>query len=131
MDPAAFPQKDAVIADCIVLSFFHAESFMTTQTGKSLQTPFEHEIAEHLVDVLQLELAPQEIVPDEPLFGEGLGLDSIDALEVALMISRVYNVTLRSDDPDSRRIFSSLRALASHVAEMRESSGLAGSGREG
>ncbi len=98
---------------------------MTTQPGETLQTPFEREIAEHLVDVLQLEVAPEEIVPDAPLFVEGLGLDSIDALEVALMISRVYNVTLSSDDPNSRRVFSSLRALASHVTQVREKAGQA------
>lgn len=99
---------------------------MTTLLGDTLQTPFEHEIAEHLVDVLQLEVTPEEIVPDAPLFVDGLGLDSIDALEVALMVSRAYNVTLSSDDPDSRRIFSSLRALATHVAKMRKTAGQAG-----
>ncbi|NHO34090.1 phosphopantetheine-binding protein [Acetobacter fallax] len=99
---------------------------MTTQPGETLQTLFEREVAEHLVDVLQLEVTPEEIVPDAPLFVEGLGLDSIDALEVALMISRVYNVTLSSDDPDSRRVFSSLRGLATHVANVRGKAGSAG-----
>ena len=58
----------------------------------------EREVAQLMVDALHLEVAPQEIRPDEPLFGEGLGLDSIDALEIALAISRTYGVELKSDD---------------------------------
>ena len=92
---------------------------MNTHLSDTSQTPFEREIAERLVDVLQLEVAPDEIVPLAPLFVEGLGLDSIDALEVALMVSRAYGVTLSSDDPNSREIFASLRALANHVTVMR------------
>jgi acyl carrier protein len=54
------------------------------------------------------------------LFQEGLGLDSIDLLEIALVVSQEYGVTLRSDDPDNDRIFASMRNLAAHVSAHRE-----------
>ncbi|MDB5732516.1 MAG: acyl carrier protein [Variovorax sp.] len=83
------------------------------------QTPLEHEIAVLLVESLNLETVPEKILPDEPLYGEGLGLDSIDILEVALEVSRRYGFQLRSDDERNQQIFQSLRSLASHVAEHR------------
>jgi acyl carrier protein len=77
------------------------------------------EVAELIVAALNLEVAPGEIEPDDPLFGEGLGLDSIDVLEIALVISKRYGFQLRSDNEDNVRIFSSLRTLASHIAAKR------------
>jgi len=77
------------------------------------------EIAELIVEALNLEVAPEEIEPDAPLFGEGLGLDSIDVLEIALVISKRYGFQLRSDSEDNVRIFSSLRTLAAHIAARR------------
>ncbi len=77
---------------------------------------FEQEIAALLVSVLHLEIEPQEIEPEAPLFNEGLGLDSIDALELALAISRQYGLELKSDDERNRSIFASLRSLAAYVA---------------
>ena len=70
-----------------------------------------------LVEALNLEdIQPSSIDPQAPLFGEGgLGLDSIDALELALEISKRFGVQLRSDDEDNRKIFASLRALTAHV----------------
>ena len=80
----------------------------------------ERELAEMLVEVLHLEIAPADIQPEAPLYGDqGLGLDSIDVLEMAVAISKRYGVKLRSDDPDNDRIFASLRALAAHIAEHR------------
>ena len=80
----------------------------------------ERELAEMLVDVLHLEMAASDIDPALPLYGDqGLGLDSIDVLEMAVAISKRYGVKLRSDDPDNDRIFASLRALAAHIAEHR------------
>lgn len=79
----------------------------------------EREIATLMVEALRLELTPEEIDPEGRLFNEGLGLDSIDALELALTISRRYGVAISSDDPRSREIFSSLRRLAAFVAEQR------------
>lgn len=83
------------------------------------QAALEHEVAELLVDTLNLEMEPEEIEPEEPLFGEGLGLDSIDALELAVAVSKQYGFELRSDDADNSRIFGSLRALSQHIAEHR------------
>lgn len=85
----------------------------------SSQSPFEGDIARLLVSSLHLEVAPESIAPEDRLFGEGLGLDSIDALELALAISRAYGLELRSDDEGNHRIFASLRSLARHVEAHR------------
>ena len=77
------------------------------------------EVAELIVSALNLEIAAADIEADAPLFGDGLGLDSIDVLEIALVISKRYGFQLRSDNQDNVRIFSSLRALATHVASQR------------
>ena len=76
---------------------------------------FEHDVARLMVEALQLEIAPEEIQPEAPLFNEGLGLDSIDALELALAISREYGFELKSDDERNGQIFASLRSLAAHI----------------
>ena len=82
--------------------------------------PIERELADLLVEVLHLEMAAPDIDPEAPLYGDqGLGLDSIDILEMAVAISKKYGFKLRSDDPDNDRIFASLRALAAHIAERR------------
>jgi acyl carrier protein len=78
------------------------------------------ELAELIVSSLNLEVAPGEIKPDEPLYGDGLGLDSIDILEVALVVSKRYSLQLRSDREDNTAIFSSLRSLADHIAAQRK-----------
>ena len=77
------------------------------------------EVAALIVDALNLETTPEEIDPDAPLFGEGLGLDSIDVLEIALVISKRYGFQLRSDNADNVRIFASLRALTAYIASQR------------
>ena len=80
------------------------------------QTPAERELAKLIVDSLSLEnVKPESIEPEAPLFGGDLGLDSIDALELALAVSKRYGVQLRSDNPDNRRVFGSLRALSGHI----------------
>ena len=77
------------------------------------------EVAELIVSALNLDMTASEIEADAPLFGDGLGLDSIDVLEIALVISKRYGFQLRSDNLDNLRIFSSLRALATHIASQR------------
>jgi acyl carrier protein len=77
------------------------------------------EVAALIVEALNLEMTPEDIEPDAPLFGEGLGLDSIDVLEIALVISKRYGFQLRSDNADNVRIFASLRALTAHIASQR------------
>ena len=86
------------------------------------QSTLENELAVLLVESLNLEVAPSDIVPTAPLYGEGLGLDSIDILEVALEVSRKYGFQLRSDDERNQQIFQSLRSLATHVAQNRGAS---------
>lgn len=77
------------------------------------------EVAALIVQALNLDLGPAEIDPDAPLFGDGLGLDSIDVLEIALAVSKRYGFQMRSDDADNVRIFSSLRALTAQIASHR------------
>lgn len=77
------------------------------------------EVAALIVEALNLDMAPAEIAPDAPLFGEGLGLDSIDVLEIALVVSKRYGFQLKSDNQDNVRIFASLRALTEHIASQR------------
>jgi acyl carrier protein len=77
------------------------------------------EVAELIVSALNLDLPAADIEPDASLFGEGLGLDSIDVLEIALVISKKYGFQLKSDNEDNLRIFSSLRALSAHIAAQR------------
>jgi acyl carrier protein len=83
------------------------------------QTAQEAELARLLVSTLSLEMPADEIDPAAPLYGEGLGLDSIDILEVALVLSQQYGVTLRADDNDNVRIFSSLRSLNAFIQANR------------
>jgi acyl carrier protein len=84
------------------------------------QTPAELELAELVVSSLNLdEVTPADIEPEAALFGADLGLDSIDALELALAVSQRYGVQLRSDNADNKHIFSSLRALSAHIQQQR------------
>lgn len=89
----------------------------------SVQSPAEREMAELLVTALNLEgVSPQDIQPTSPLFGshtDGLGLDSIDALEIALAVSERYGVQLRADDANNKQVFASLRNLAEFVTKQR------------
>lgn len=82
-------------------------------------TSQELELASAIVMALNLEISPEEIDPNAPLYGDGLGLDSIDMLEIALVVSRNYGFQLRSDDEDNIRIFSSLRSLNQHIQTQR------------
>jgi acyl carrier protein len=85
-----------------------------------IQTPTERELAELIVSAVNLEdVNPAEIDPEAAMFGDGLGLDSIDALELALEIFKRYKVQLRAEDDENGRIFASLRALAAHVDRHR------------
>jgi len=83
------------------------------------QTELQREIAALLVESLNLDMAPETIDPQAPLYGDGLGLDSIDILEVALVVSQRYGFQLRSDDEDNVRIFTSLASLTEHIAANR------------
>lgn len=82
------------------------------------QTDQELELARLIVESLNLEdVEPEEIGPEELLFGDGLGLDSIDALELALAISQKYNVQLKAEDETTKNAFSTLRSLNAFIQE--------------
>jgi len=82
-------------------------------------TDEELKLAELIVTTLNLETPASDIDPTAPLYGEGMGLDSIDILEIALAISKAYGVKLRSDDEQNRHIFTSLRSLNQHIQQHR------------
>ena len=82
-------------------------------------TEQERELAQVIVDALNLEVQPRDIDPDAPLYRDGLGLDSIDILEIALTLSKRYGLQLRSDDAENAAIFRSLRSLNDHVQQHR------------
>ncbi|HEY3809662.1 MAG TPA: phosphopantetheine-binding protein [Steroidobacteraceae bacterium] len=79
----------------------------------------EQEIARLIIQGLNLPIEPEQIDPEVPLYGEGLGLDSIDILEIALIVSKQYGVVLRADNQENERIFRSLRHFAQYVAAHR------------
>lgn len=91
------------------------ETPRTSTSAKSL----ELEIAELIVAALNLDAAPDSINPDDPLYGEPLGLDSIDILEIALVMSKQFGVQIKADGEDNLRIFASLNALAAFIREHR------------
>ena len=77
------------------------------------------EVAELVVSALNLEIGAADVQADEPLYGDGLGLDSIDILEIALVVSKRYGLQLRADQDDNHAIFHSLRSLSDHIAAHR------------
>ena len=82
-------------------------------------TPLEAEVAKLIVRTLNLKVEPAQIQPEQPLFNEGLGLDSIDALELSLAISQFYGYQIRSDDPETVATFASLRSLCKSIEKHR------------
>jgi acyl carrier protein len=91
---------------------------MTDSDSQSVQ---EAELARLIVKTLNLDVPPERIDPEAPLYGEGLGLDSIDMLEIALAVSQHYGVKLRADDKNNARIFKSLRTLNAYIEQNRGS----------
>ena len=98
-----------------------------SEKGSSLRQPapaansaaLEREVADLIVQALNLEVTAQDIDPDAALYGEGLGLDSIDILEIALVVSKQYGVQLRADSEENEQTFRSLRALVEYIAAHR------------
>ncbi|MEO6017954.1 MAG: phosphopantetheine-binding protein [Polaromonas sp.] len=95
-----------------------SELAMQTSTPKA-DAALLLEIAELVVSALNLEVVPADIQADEQLYGDGLGLDSIDILEIALVVSKQYGLQLRADGEDNHAIFQSLRSLGDHIAVWR------------
>ena len=81
--------------------------------------PQELELAQLIVTTLNLDTRAADIDPLAPLYKDGLGLDSIDILEIALIVSKTYGIRLRSDDGNNQKIFSSLRNLNQHIQQFR------------
>lgn len=95
-------------------------SMQNIQKPTVASTPdLQLEVAGVLIECLNLEVTADQIAPDAPLYGEGLGMDSIDVLEVALTVSKRYGVQLRADGEDNQHIFSSLRSLSDYIATQR------------
>ena len=76
----------------------------------------QNEVAKLMVECLNLDVTADQINPDAPLYDDGLGLDSIDVLEVALMVSKRYGLQMSTDSADNQHIFSSLRSLCDYIA---------------
>ena len=87
--------------------------------GPNAPAPEELELAQLMVTALNLEIEASSIDPTAPLYRDGLGLDSIDILELSLAVSKAYGVKLRSDDENNTKIFSSLRSLSNHIQAHR------------
>ena len=82
-------------------------------------TSLEREVAALIVSALNLETTADAIAPEAPLYGDGLGLDSIDILEVALVVSKQFGIQMKADSEDNFKIFSSLRTLTAYIGEHR------------
>ena len=89
------------------------------QSAPLADVGLQRELATLFVQALNLDVAPADIDPNAPLYGEGLGLDSIDILEVALLVSKQYGIQLRAEAPENQQIFRSLRHLAEYIAVHR------------
>ena len=96
-----------------------AQATQTVQGDSIGAAPEELELAKLMVSALNLEVSPSDIDPTAPLYRDGLGLDSIDILELSLAISKAYGVKLRSDDENNTKIFGSLRSLNAHIQAHR------------
>jgi acyl carrier protein len=82
-------------------------------------TAAELELCEIIVKTLNLEMAASEVEPMGAIYGEGLGLDSIDILEISLVISKHYGFQLKSDDQNNKTIYQTVRSLCAHVQANR------------
>jgi len=88
-------------------------------TDDDTKTAEETALARLIVTTLNLDVTAEEIDPNAALYGEGLGLDSIDMLEISLVVSQQYGVKLRADDENNFAIFTSLRSLTAFIQAQR------------
>ena len=87
-------------------------------TTDIVKTGFEQELAQHIITALNLDISVAKMDPLAPLYGDdGLGIDSIDVLEISLVLTKQYGVQLRSDDENNAKIFSSLRNLSDYIQQ--------------
>ena len=93
---------------------------MSTQSPEVAVAALERELKELIIESLMLQdMSPDDIDSDAPLLVDGLGLDSIDVLELAMAIHKRYGIKTKADDAQNREIFASVRNLAGYVAENR------------
>jgi acyl carrier protein len=90
-----------------------------TLSAAQANAELEREVAQLIVSALNLEVAPESIEADSDLYGDGLGLDSIDILEIALVVSKQYGIQVKTEGDDNFLIFKSLRSLSTYIAEKR------------
>ena len=88
-------------------------------TTVSSSAELQREVAELMIECLNLEVTADQIPPDEALYGDGLGLDSIDILEIALVVSKRYGLQLQAENAENQNVFSSLRSLSDFIAAER------------
>lgn len=88
-------------------------------TATQVTQEFREEISKEIIEALNLGMAPSDIIPDAPLYGDGLGLDSIDILEIALVVSKKFGLQIKADNPDNASIFKSLNSLCEYIATNR------------
>jgi acyl carrier protein len=100
---------------------FHDFFYPMTTPSSPAETnaTLEREVAQLMVSALNLEVAPESIEADSELYGDGLGLDSIDILEIALVVSKQYGIQMKTEGEDNFAIFKSLRSLSAYIAEKR------------
>ena len=101
------------------LGLAFSKLFMSHEPNSPTVEAMLAEVSSLIVEALSLEVAPSDIEPDAPLFGDGLDLDSIDALELTLVVSKRYGFQMPSDENQVRQAFASLRALTAHIANNR------------
>lgn len=92
---------------------------MTQPPAASSNSELEREVAKLIVSALNLEVEPESIAADSDLYGDGLGLDSIDILEIALVVSKQYGIQMKTESDDNFQIFQSLGTLCAYIAEKR------------
>lgn len=88
-------------------------------TTNQVTQEFRDEIAKDIIEALNLGMKPSDISPDAPLYGDGLGLDSIDILEIALVVSKKFGLQIKADNPDNASIFKSLNSLCEYIVANR------------
>ena len=119
MSSPSIPESDTAIAMTSNMTSAATGGISAPDAASASSLPAELALAEIIVKTLNLEMTAADIDPNAPIYGEGLGLDSIDILEISLAISKQYGFQLKSDDENNKTIYKSLRDLSAHVEKSR------------
>lgn len=106
------PGRKSIIA----LNFY---TMTNSSSAPATSAELEREVAQLIVSALNLEVVAESIEAEADLYGDGLGLDSIDILEIALVVSKQYGIQTKAEGDDNFKVFKSLRSLSAHIAEKR------------